>query len=147
LENVGTEEDVNGDKLQENVDRWCWRQEGLVKERGEGYRKQVDYVVKREGEGVGTVLCSTRFHLSHVESAIVSEADTHGHTRGVIAERVLLSYTVRNQCVNSCIKGSREYYVKFFGCYRNNIEKVDLLELGTSRNVLRVIRVYERGML
>jgi hypothetical protein len=139
VEIAGPEEDVNGEKIQGNAGRWCWRQECLVKERGEGYRKQVDYVVTRARVGEGTVRYSTRFHLSHVESAVASEADTHGHTRGVIVERVLLVYAVRNQCISICIKDLSDFNVENFECYRNNLERVDLLALRTSRNVLHVI--------
>jgi hypothetical protein len=135
-ENFGSEKDVKGGKMQVSSARWCWQ-----RERGGGSRKQVDYVGTLASAGEGTVRYSTRFHLSHVEITAVSEADTHGFTRGVNAERDFLIYVMLEQCGSSCNNTVCDFIVLSLECYRDKVEKVDLFALCTSRNVQLVAEV------
>jgi hypothetical protein len=123
VESVGPEEDVNCEKMQGKAVRWRW-----VQERGGGNRKQVDCVATLVRAGDSTVQYSTRFHLSHVESAIVSASITHGHTRGLIVEREFSMNAEWKQCSNTCTKELSDFKNKNFECCRKRLEKVELLK-------------------
>ncbi len=135
-ENFGSEKDVNGDKMQVTAVRWCWQQE-----RGGGSGKQVDYVGTLARAGEGTVRYITRFHLSHVEIAAATEADTHGHTRGVNVERDFLVNVMLKQCGSTYNNAVCDFNVLSLECYRKKVEKVDLFAPCTSRNVQLVAEV------